>query len=277
MRPTLALASVLTVSVLALAACNREQPAQKADPAPAAQTGASARALSYTSKNQYADVSLTLPEALKTQPAFHAGLYDEEVRKLAQFSEGAQGELGEEEGEGGARQAFEKSVAFTTALETGRLLSLKKVDFEFAGGAHPNTLTSGLLWDKISQRRIAFADLFGARSDTTVLDQALCSALNTAKRARVPGSASLTLGETKAGDFSCPKASATEFVLAGSSTGGKAGGLVFLIGPYQAGPYVEGAYELAVPLSVFRSLLTPEYAAEFDGAPPRIGDVTPKA
>ena len=34
---------------------------------------------------------------------------------------------------------------------------------------------------------------------------------------------------------------------------------------------------IAVPQSVFRSLLNPAYADEFAGAPVKAGDVTPKA
>ena len=48
---------------------------------------------------------------------------------------------------------------------------------------------------------------------------------------------------------------------------GLAGGLIFLIGPYQVGPYAEGPYEVAVPLSAFQSLLAPAYADEFAGGP----------
>ena len=77
--------------------------------------------------------------------------------------------------------------------------------------------------------------------------------------------------------WTCPKAVSTPFVLAPSTTPGKAGGVVFLIGAYQIGPYSDGPYRLAVPQAVFRSLLNPAYADEFAGAPVKAGDVTPKA
>ena len=59
------------------------------------------------------------------------------------------------------------------------------------------------------------------------------------------------------------------------SVSGKAAGLTFLIGPYQVGPYAEGAYEVVVPATVFRSMLATAYAGEFAGQPARAGDVTP--
>lgn len=261
-----------------LAGCNRDREADAPPPArpgaEAAVTAADGAApLTFESKTAWADVSLTLPDALKAQTDLHARLYAEEVRKLRQFVEGAQGEL-TEAGAEEDRPKYENTVTISAAADTGKLFSLKRVSFDYSGGAHPNTLTSGILWDKALKRRIGFADLFRKGADLSVLDQALCSAINTAKRTRVPDGASVTLGGK---DFSCPLASATEFVLTPGTAPGKAAGLTFLIGPYQVGPYVEGAYEIAIPASTFRSLLAVAYADEFGGQLTKAGDVTPVA
>src|SRR5690606_28455345 len=132
-----------------LAACNRdrEEPAAAAPAAGAAVTPADAAApLSYEAKTPFAEVDLTLPEALKPQRDLHARVYAEEVRKLRQFVEGAQGER-TEAGFDTAMPAYEKKIAYSLGGETGRLFSLKRTDFDWSGGAHPNTLTTGLLWD----------------------------------------------------------------------------------------------------------------------------------
>lgn len=258
-----------------LAACNREREAEPAPAAPGAAatvTPADAAApLKFESKTPWAEVGLTLPEGLKPQPDLHARLYSEEVRKLRQFVEGAQGER-TEAGFDESMPPYAKTVEYSVAAETGKLLSLKRVDYDYSGGAHPNTLATGVLWDKALKREIGLADLFRKGVDLTVLDQALCSAVNAAKRARVPDSASLTLG---GGEWSCPRAATTPFVLTGGTVQGKAGGLTFLIGPYQVGPYAEGAYEIAIPSTTFRSLLAVSYTDEFGGQPVRAGDVTP--
>ncbi|HZV85817.1 MAG TPA: DUF4163 domain-containing protein [Brevundimonas sp.] len=258
---SLGLATVLALA--ALAGCNRDRepdspngPAARASAAPTAAAGVP---IAFESKTPWADVSLSLPASIKAQPELHPALYTEEVRRLRQFVEGAQGEL-TEAGADSDLPKYAKNVRFSTALQTGKLLSLKRVDYDYSGGAHPNTLTTGLLWDKTLERRIGLADLFPKGTDLTVLDQALCSALNAAKRARAPGSPGLTLGGS---GFSCPRARDTAFVLTASDATGKAGGLTFLIDPYQAGPYAEGAYEIAVPATVFRSLLVPSYSSEF--------------
>ena len=268
---------LLTAAVAAtLAACNREPeapetPAARPDAAALVTPADAAAPMNYESKTRWADVRLALPEALKAHPDLHARLYAEEVRKLRQFVEGAQGEL-TEAGAATDRPKYENAVTITAAGETAKLLSLKRSSFDYSGGAHPNTLTSGILWDKALKRQIGLADLFRKGADMTVLDQALCSALNTAKRTRVPGGGSLTFDSKP---FACPRVVTTAFVLTPGDASGKAAGLTFLIGPYQAGPYVEGGYELAVPATVFRSLLAAAYAGEFGGQLTKAGDVTP--
>jgi hypothetical protein len=194
------------------------------------------------------------------------------VRGLRQFVEGAQGEL-TEAGADTDRPKYEKTITVTTALETSKLVSLRRVDFDYSGGAHPNTLSSGILWDKALKRRVGLADLFRRNADLTALDQALCTAINAAKRARVPDSAAVTLGGRPGS--ACPRAADTAFVLAPGTVNGKAAGLVFFIGAWQVGPYVEGGYEIALPVSSFRSLLVNAYADDFSGQLLKAGDVTP--
>ena len=268
---------LLTAAVAAtLAACNRDRdeakaPAAAADPDALVTPADAAAPPGYEAKTQYADVRLTLPDALKAHPDLHARLYAEEVRKLKQFAEGAQGEL-TEAGADTDRPKYENTVTLTAAAETPKLFSLKRTSFDYSGGAHPNTLTSGILWDKALKRQIGLADLFRKGADLTALVRSLCSALNTAKRARVPDGASITFDSKP---FASPRVAATPFVLTPGDAPGKAAGLTFLIGPYQAGSYAEGGYEIAIPATVFRSLLATAYAGEFGGQLAKAGDVTP--
>jgi hypothetical protein len=230
--------------------------------------------MGFEQKTPWADVRLTLPDTIRRQTDLHARVYAEEVRGLRQFAEGAQGEL-TEAGADTDRPKYEKTITVTTALETGKLVSLKRVDFDYSGGAHPNTLTSGILWDKALKRRLGLADLFRKNTDLAILDQALCSAINAAKRARVPDSVSVPLNGRPGN--SCPRAADTAFVLAPGTVNGKAAGLIFFIGAYQVGPYAEGAYEIAIPVTGFRSLLAVAYADDFAGQLLKAGDVTPVA
>src|SRR5690606_28469299 len=145
--------------------------------------------------------------------------------------------------------------------ETGKLLSLRRQTYEYSGGAHPNAAYGSVLWDKALKRILEPAQLFRTGADLSTLDQALCEVVNAARRERSPGAAPLSLDPT--GAFACPRAAQTPFVLAPSTTGGRAGGLVFLISPYIVGPWAEGGYEVVVPQSAFRGLVAPAYADEF--------------
>jgi hypothetical protein len=266
-RPLLILAAVAAT----LAACNRDRETAEAPPAapaavpPGATPADAAAPLTFAGKTAFASVSLTLPEAIKAQPDLHARVYAQEVAALRAFAEGAQADRTEAGGTEGL-PPFEQTVTVAPALETGKLLSLRRTAFDWSGGAHPNTVAAGILWDKALKRQIGPAELFARGADLAPLDQALCAAVNAAKRDRVPDAQPVQLGGK---DFACPRAADTPFVLAASSTPGRAGGLLFLIGPYQVGPYAEGPYEVVVPQSVFRALLAPAYAEEFAGGPPK--------
>lgn len=266
-----AVARLVLVAALAMtvAACNRDREPAEAPAAPAPEAGAevtpadAGAPMSYDSKNQYADVTLTLPDAVKNQPDLHAQLYAAGVADLRRFTEGAQADRTEAGGDEG-RPPYERMIAYGAGAETGKLLSLSQEAMEYAGGAHPNTTFGAVLWDKAMKRQIPLRSLFRSGADLSVLDRALCAAVNAAKKARVPDAEPVTLdGEM----WACPRAAATPLILAAGSTPGKAGGLTFLIAAYQVGPYVEGSYQVTVPLTAFRTLLAPAYAEEFAGLP----------
>lgn len=259
---------VASAALLTLSACNRDRDRNAAaDPAAPAGQGAAvtpaeaAAPMSFADKTPFAAISLKLPEAIRAQPDLHAKVYADEVARLREFAEGAQADNTEA---GAPGVAYEQAVELTRVHETGKLLSLKRTASEYTGGAHGMTVSTGVLWDKALKRQVGWADLFTKGADYAGLDRALCAAINAAKRERDPAAEPVALGGK---DWACPRAVATPFVLAPSTVGGKAGGLVFLIGPYQVGPYAEGSYEVTVPLSAFQSLLAPAYADEFAGAP----------
>lgn len=269
---TVPIRAPLKVMVLGLAlsatlvSCNRDK-AVDATPVvapPAAVTTAEAAApMAYESKTPYAEVSLQLPIAIKTQPDLHAALYAKSVADLREFTEGAQAdrtEAGSDEGMG----PYDKSIQITPGAETGKLFSLVRMDSEDTGGAHPNSSYVSILWDKALKREITAADLFTKGANLSALDTALCAAINAEKKKRDPSAVTVAL---TGGEWTCPKAATTPFVLAQGTTPGKAGGLVFLIAPYLVGPYSDGTFQITVPQSAFRSVIAPAYADEFAGEP----------
>lgn len=273
MRPD-RIAAALLIAAVALSACGRKDE-EKAPagpdgtgPAPAAQTAAAAGApFSFAQKTPAAEVSLKLPDALSAEPDLHASLYSDGVKDLRAFLDGAQASRAEEEGalEGdatGSAPPYARALEWAKAGETGKLLSLKQTVYEYTGGAHPNTAYGAVIWDKAMKRPVTPASLFRRGADYAALDRALCAAIEAAKSERLGQTVSMAEG-----GWTCPTWRDSLFVLAASDQPGKAGGVTFLYGPYQIGPYAEGGYEVTVPQSVFRAALAPAYADEFAGRP----------
>ena len=262
-------ALLLTAAVATtLGACQRTE--KKAPEASKAVAEAAATGpLKYDSATPYAKTSLTLPDAIKTQPELYNSLYRQEVADLAKYAEGAQADRTEAGGDS-AMGPYEKTIVYGDPVQTSRLFSAMRTDFDYSGGAHPNTVATALLWDKTEKRRITPTDLFAKGADTAALERSLCAAVNTAKKAR-PGAQPIS---TKADTWSCPKLKDVALVLAPGSTANKAAGLTFLLDAYAVGPYAEGPYYITLPASAFQTLLAPAYAAEFSGQPVKAGDVT---
>lgn len=264
-------ALLLTAAVAAtLTGCNRDK--EKAAPVAAAPTtvaetpAVAGAPFEFKSETPYAKVGLTLPQGIKGQPDLHAQLYASGVKDLRQFMEGAQSDR-TEAGADDVMGRYEEQIQFDAPVETGKLFSIARSDYEFTGGAHGNTSYAGVMWDKALKRPIGADGLLRPGVKLSALDSLLCSALNVEKKARDPEAPTLTLGTASRADWNCPAASDTPFVLAASTEPGKAGGLLFLIGPYQAGPYAEGPYSITVPQAAIRALLAPAYADEFAGTP----------
>lgn len=233
--------------------------------APAAPSGA-ALPSEFKSESQYAEVELKLPDALKSQADLHTQLYDEAVRDLRAFSEGSQADRSEAGGDLHLGP-YQKTIGYDDEVETGKLFSLARTDYEFTGGAHGNTTFAGVIWDKAQQTRVGQDALFRRGADLAPLDAALCAAINAEKKKRDPAAETLSLASGASDTWSCPRAAQTPYVLAEGTEAGKAGGLTFLIGPYIVGPYSDGPMEVSLPQVTIRPLLAPAYAEEFAGQP----------
>lgn len=257
------LAVCLAVPLLAavsLNACNRnrDQPGVAPAPDPVEGQTLSNAPLAFEQATPFAKVHLTLPETVKSQPQWHDTLYRDEVAKLRVYLDGAQS-AGTEEG-GEDAPVFEQTVILTTAGETGKLMSLLRQARDFTG-SQTNTLFDGLVWDKALKRSLTFNQLFRPNADLSVIDQALCSALNAERTGRGRRGV-LKLDGTPG----CPRAIDAAATLAVPAGAGQANGLTFHVTAAQVGEAVDAdSYEVTLPASVFRSLLAPAYASEFAG------------
>ena len=251
----------LVLALGSLAACNRSEPApeQKAQEPAAA---APAPPLTYKRTSPDAEVSLELPAEVGEATALYAKLYSEGRNTLDAFAEGATAELADLRAAGAPARQLAQDLNYKLTAETPKLIGLELTDFQNTGGAHPNTVVTGLVWDKAAGRLLEAKDLFRPGADLAKANAALCDAIHTAKAARKQ---TLELsGDLKA----CPAIDTVSLTLAPSDQVGRAGGLIAVFSPYVLGPYSEGAYRVTVPNTALQGVLAPAYEAGFLGTAP---------
>lgn len=144
---------------------------------------------------------------------------------------------------------------------SARLVSLSAELSTFEGGAHPNSGFSALLWDRAENRAVEIAPLLGAGAMAR-LKPRYCAALAAERRKR-------GIAQPAADDVfpRCPGWEEVVLAPADRDRDGRFETLRILIGPYVAGPYVEGSFELRVAFQAADlAAIRPACRASFEAA-----------
>jgi hypothetical protein len=144
---------------------------------------------------------------------------------------------------------------------SARLISLTARLGTFEGGAHPNSGFSALLWDRRSRRPVEIGALLGAGA-LARLKPRYCAAL-AAERSR------RGIAQPANDDIfpRCPDWQDVVLAPADRDHDRRFDTLRILIGPYVAGPYVEGSFELRVGFrSADLAAIRPAHRASFEAA-----------
>ena len=146
--------------------------------------------------------------------------------------------------------------------ETPPLLSLAAQVAFFTGGAHGNTTFDSLLWNRTADRPIATADLFtDAAAAFAAMKKPYCEALD---RARVEKRGAPLPAQGEDWLIGCPELVKQVVIPVDADEDSHFERRRVLIPPYEAGPYVEGTYEIDVPLTdALRALIKPAYKEAF--------------
>ena len=151
-------------------------------------------------------------------------------------------------------------VEWKVVADLPRWLSLSADIYTYTGGAHGNSGTVGLVWDREAGARLKPLDLF--RSPTALggaISQRYCARLDE-ERARRRG-APVDAADEVFG--TCPEIGELT-VLLGSSNGQSFNRIGLIADPYVAGSYAEGAYEVTLPVdTAIIDAVKPEYAGSF--------------
>lgn len=157
------------------------------------------------------------------------------------------------------------SRAWETLGQSTHLLSLVSTTSAYTGGAHPNTNTRGLLWDRRSRREVPLASLLRAgQSWDGAIRQPFCVLLDRerTKRRQEP---------VKRGEWpsQCPALKELTLALADTNRNARFDHLEIIADAYVAGSYAEGRYEISLPLTAtMLGRLKPAYRAGFEPQSP---------
>ncbi len=128
--------------------------------------------------------------------------------------------------------------------ETPRFLSLSVDGYDYSGGAHGMPWSGGLLYDKVTHQRIKPITLFTAPAALSrVIRADFCRLLD---KERVKRRGEPVDRKDMFGECIDPVEST---VILGSSSGRAFDRIGVLVGPYAAGSYAEGSYDLTLPVT----------------------------
>ena len=151
-------------------------------------------------------------------------------------------------------------IEWKVVTQTPRFLSLTNAFYTFTGGAHGNYGFAGLVWDRRAGQRLAATDLFASKAalKAAVL-KPFCAGLDAERRKK--GMATPENGAT----FPRCVDPVNEVTIVPGSTNRRAFNRIgFLIDPYVAGSYAEGAYEVTLPVTpAILAAVKPEYRDAF--------------
>lgn len=254
----------------ALAACGESrEPADERVDAYAAELGtntetarrpAGANASATAEANDVWDFAYSWPAAAGRIAPLRALLEDRRDAAFAELKEEAIDGRATADEEGFDFHPYSLSVEWRTVADLPRWLSLSAEISDYKGGAHGNHGFDALLWDKQTNRSRSPESLFEPGALEAAVRPAFCAALN-AQRAERRG-APVPPDSTDMFD-QCPGLDETRLIL-GSSNNRTFDRIGFLIGPYVAGPYAEGTFEVTLPVTrAVKAAAKPPYTASF--------------
>ncbi|MCB2079782.1 MAG: DUF3298 and DUF4163 domain-containing protein [Novosphingobium sp.] len=232
-----------------------------ANTAPAAPEGESTGGRTFAIDNDVYTFEYSYPAAVEADPKLKKLLdVDLITRKGKLFGEATE-QRDYAAKEGYPYNPFGLWMAWGVAGELPNWLSLSASYSIYQGGAHPNHGYEALLWDRRAGVQRDVADLFLSKAALSdALREDFCRELDrqrAEKRERPP--------EPGSDDPFDECIDPVESTVVPATTNGYAFTQIeILVPPYAAGPYVEGAYEVTLPVNArILAAVRPEYRGSF--------------
>jgi Protein of unknown function (DUF3298) len=230
-----------------------------------------------------ATIAVTVDAALRKHP----GLFENclaEGRRWAEHNRAeAAGELKDnpEFFAEGRRWTFERRYEIRSVI--GRYVSVLRDDGTYQGGAHPNSYTDTILWDREGRRRMNVRPFFRETADNGPTMNTLARLARLAVAAEKIKIDAILVDVPKEKLTPERLAELDHFIRDGiepsllklgpitfapSTESGKSSGLTFHYSPYAVGAYAEGPYTVFVPWAAFKAHLSSQGVALFGGTRP---------
>jgi hypothetical protein len=227
-------------------------------------------AISFKSKS--IELSVTIDDALKVHPGLYDNLLAEGKREAAKWRQDADKARAKKEPPFGIGGNYEFNRSYTQRSAIDRYVSLLRGDATFTGGAHPNSHTDTILWDRTARRRISIRPFFKEMATNgptmTALAKLARTAVHAEKKTRDRPVEDDPESDSSLQDIRPDLLKIGPVTLAPSSEAGKSSGLTLHYSPYMVGPYAEGGLTAFVPWTAFKEFLSAEGAALFGGERP---------
>jgi hypothetical protein len=201
------------------------------------------------------------PAAAAGIPALKAALDGEKDKARAELVAQAKDGQKEAAASGYDYNPYDTSAEWSVVTDIPGWLSLKGEFYSFSGGAHGNSGSSALLWDKAANRRREPLSLFTSKAAfDAALGQAYCAALNAERSKRREEKVNPASGD----QFDKCLAPSEVTVLLGSGDKAHFTRIGLIADPYMAGSYAEGSYEVTLPVTpALIRAVKPEYRGAF--------------
>lgn len=221
-----------------------DSPAVTASATPATDDG-TPEALKISEDNELFSFDYSYPAEVDAIPELRARLDTEMTDGKSKLEAQAREAREEARDQGFPYNSYAEGTEWKVVANTPRYLSLSADIYSYTGGAHPNSGSTALVWDRETKRALKPLDFF---TSADALEEAVkdrfCAALDKERAKRRGEDAEMGIDEFAR----CP-AIGELTVLLGSSSGKGFNRIGFIADPYVAGPYAEGNYDITVPVT----------------------------
>jgi hypothetical protein len=206
------------------------------------------------------------PVVIRQFPELEQNLLSEKDTHLSELKKwGA--EWASENPDRASETDMQLQINWLTVAHLPRFLSLTIDEWSYTGGAHGNWGRGSMIWDKKTATKLVPTALFSSKDALDRLVQKPFCDLLDIERSKKRDGEKVDRSQSEDWMQACPKPSELTVIL-GSSNGKTFNRLAVYAAPYAAGPYVEGDYEIDLPITAqLVAIVKPQYRAAFSPTP----------